>query len=1150
MPALAHAAADDPKPTAWTERVQPIEAVERLAMPPVDAQALKAEDDRHYAESGEKDLRYAASLKADLSPETAGTWERLDSGELLWRLRVYSKEARSLNFGFDQYAMTPNGRLFIYSADGKHVYRPFTAADNEEHGQLWTPPVFGEETVLEVTIPEAERSALKLHLQVVNHDYRGFGQPNMEKSGACNIDIVCPISTPFDNQERANGVISTGGSRFCSGSLLNNTANDAKPYFMTANHCGINAGNAASLVVFWNYYNSTCRPQGGGNSPPGNGNLTQFNTGSFFRAAFANSDFTLVELDDALAPAHNLYLAGWDRTPNPTQFLDVVGIHHPNTEEMRISFTTGLTVADRWGAEPIGSHVKVFWGTGLGVTEPGSSGSPIYTQQKRFVGQLHGGASVCGGADLTDLYGRFSESWVGGATNATRASNWLDPIATGQIQIDGRNACTFPAAPGTVTATATAPNTIQVTWTPVAGASGYNVLRAVGACPQTNYVPIATNFAGTTYNDTTVSGGITYSYVVQSIVSACPSLNSACTQATATGGCTIPPTFAGLTSATSGGTTACAINLAWSAATPGCTGTTVKYNVYRSTTPGTAPSLATLRQSCLTTTTFTDSMVNSGTRYYYVVRAEDSQTIGNGACNNGIQDANAVERNAVPGGPATTVVDDMENGAANWNTTGGNGTNVWTIVTTQSHSPTRSFFTQDIPIVSLQPLRKVAAVNFPSGGVLSWWHRVDTESTFDGYVVEYSLNGGTTWSDILAGQGSVPANPNRFTLNGYNSTLSTGFNNPLPGRRAWSGAILAFQEVRVDMADFAGQSVTLRFLSGTDSSVSVTGVWIDDVSITTATACNTVPNVAVAPEALAVDAAGNGIFEPNETVVMAPTWRNTGATAVAFIGTLDAHIGPPGATYTTPDAAASYASIAVGGTGSCGANCYSVGNATTARPLTHWDSNVVERLTLPTTTTIHTWKLHIGQSFSDVPTTSGFYRFVETILHKNVTGGCGTGIYCPSASTTREQMAVFVLVAREPAGFNPPACVAGSEVFSDVPASSPFCRWVEELARRGVVSGCGNGQYCAGNPAVRDQMSVFVLRTLAGTINPPACVAGSEMFADLPASSPFCRWVEELARRGVVTGCGGGNYCPGANVTREQMSVFLSVTFGLVLYGL
>jgi hypothetical protein len=143
-------------------------------------------------------------------------------------------------------------------------------------------------------------------------------------------------------------------------------------------------------------------------------------------------------------------------------------------------------------------------------------------------------------------------------------------------------------------------------------------------------------------------------------------------------------------------------------------------------------------------------------------------------------------------------------------------------------------------------------------------------------------------------------------------------------------------------------------------------------------------------------------------------------------------------------------------------------------------------------------------------------------------------------------MAVFVLVAKEGAGFNPPAC--GAPMFADVPASSAFCRWIEELARRQVVTGCGGGNYCPSAAVTREQMAVFVLRTLDPTLDPPACPTPS-MFPDVPASSAFCKWIEELARRQVVTGCGGGNYCPTAPVSREQMGVFLGVTFGLTLYG-
>ena len=146
-------------------------------------------------------------------------------------------------------------------------------------------------------------------------------------------------------------------------------------------------------------------------------------------------------------------------------------------------------------------------------------------------------------------------------------------------------------------------------------------------------------------------------------------------------------------------------------------------------------------------------------------------------------------------------------------------------------------------------------------------------------------------------------------------------------------------------------------------------------------------------------------------------------------------------------------------------------------------------------------------------------------------------------------MAVFVLAAKDPSPYVPPPCVAGSERFADVPASSPFCRWIEELANRGVVAGCGGGNYCPDAPLTRAPMAIFVLRTLDPTLNPPAC-APPNLYGDVPESSPFCRWIEELTRRGVVAGCGGGNYCPAASVTRDQMGVFLTVTFGLTLYGL
>jgi hypothetical protein len=217
-----------------------------------------------------------------------------------------------------------------------------------------------------------------------------------------------------------------------------------------------------------------------------------------------------------------------------------------------------------------------------------------------------------------------------------------------------------------------------------------------------------------------------------------------------------------------------------------------------------------------------------------------------------------------------------------------------------------------------------------------------------------------------------------------------------------------------------------------------------------------------------------------------------------------------------------------------------------ARPALHWDATVLETITPDTLGQEKRWVLHVGDSFADVSLSSPFYRFIETLLHRSVTGGCTPTNYCPTSGSTREQMAVFVLVAKEGAGYAPPAC--GSPMFADVPASSPFCKWIEELARRGIVSGCGGGNYCPGASVTREQMAVFVLRTLDPAMSPPACVPPN-IFDDVPETSPFCKWIEELARRGIVGGCGGGNYCPTAGVTRQEMGVFISATFSLTLYG-
>ena len=181
-------------------------------------------------------------------------------------------------------------------------------------------------------------------------------------------------------------------------------------------------------------------------------------------------------------------------------------------------------------------------------------------------------------------------------------------------------------------------------------------------------------------------------------------------------------------------------------------------------------------------------------------------------------------------------------------------------------------------------------------------------------------------------------------------------------------------------------------------------------------------------------------------------------------------------------------------------------------------------------------------TYLDVPFNYWSWKFIEALDNAGVKSGCAAGNYCPTSPMTRADMAVFLLKAKLGAGFTPPACT--TPMFSDVPCSSPYAPWVNELARRGVTAGCGGGLYCPNASVTRQEMSVFLLATLEGPgYAPPACLA--PRFLDVPCSSSFAPWINEIANRGITAGCGGGNFCPTAVVLRDQMAVFVTQTFQL-----
>ena len=187
-----------------------------------------------------------------------------------------------------------------------------------------------------------------------------------------------------------------------------------------------------------------------------------------------------------------------------------------------------------------------------------------------------------------------------------------------------------------------------------------------------------------------------------------------------------------------------------------------------------------------------------------------------------------------------------------------------------------------------------------------------------------------------------------------------------------------------------------------------------------------------------------------------------------------------------------------------------------ARPVAHWDATFDEALSAGPPA--KTWTMHVGESFLDVPTSQQFYAFIENIFHNGITGGCGGGNYCPVSSTTRAQMAAFLLKAKHGAAYVPPGCTG---IFADVPCPSLYGAWIEELAAEGITGGCGGGNYCPGNPVTRAQMSAFLLKAKYGaSFVPPVCTG---IFSDVPCPSPFADWIEELFAEAITGGCGAGD---------------------------
>ena len=418
-------------PVLSQERL-PVEFIPNMTVDSLDYVALDIEDiDREIAGLP---LRFAVPTFVSITPATYGLWEALDGNKLRWTYRVTCDNAVSMNLGFKRYNMPQSGSMIVMNETADFQIRPFTSQDNKDHGELWTPIIPSNQAIIEIVVDRADKKHVSRNIELtsINSGYRGFGEgDNRGSSESCNIDVVCPEGDLWWNEIPSVGMYTLNGWGTCSGAMINNTALDQKPYFLTANHCGVTSSSDASIVVYWNHQNTYCRTPGssdsGGN---GNGNYNQFTSGSTMRATRSYTDFTLTELSSIPNVAWGVTWSGWSRSSSTNGVG--AGIHHPELAEKRISFPDYSTAS--------GEMWSVNWSEGR--TAPGSAGSPLYDSNHRIVGQLCCGSSYCPN-DLNDYYGRsIGLSWSGSSSSSL--SSWLDPLGTNATYLDSLNPSAAP----------------------------------------------------------------------------------------------------------------------------------------------------------------------------------------------------------------------------------------------------------------------------------------------------------------------------------------------------------------------------------------------------------------------------------------------------------------------------------------------------------------------------------------------------------------------------------------------------------------------------------------------------------------------------------------------------------------------------------
>lgn len=378
-----------------------------------------------------KKLQFAEVVEMDISPETHGQWIRYGDKKI-WRQKIISPDAYSLNLTFSKFRLEKGVSLLVYNPSKTDILGALTYLNNKPDRTLAIRPIKGDTLIIEMQVPLQMNSYGELKISRLGHDFMNIydilKDGLFDRSGDCNVDVACSEDEKISTLKNSVCRIIFNNRELCTGTIVNNTIQNGKPYIMTANHCLSDEETAESAVFIFDYQSPFC------NGP--DGSVSKSISGSKLIATAKKIDFSLVELSENIPVNYNPYFAGWNATEDYNDLSETFSIHHPWGDVKKISVDDDPPISESYSSYYVDeSHWRIQdWEEG--TTERGSSGGGLFDANYRLIGDLTGGEADCY-TPVNDYYSKMSKAWDFYSDTSMQLEYWLDPLKTGAKKIDG-----------------------------------------------------------------------------------------------------------------------------------------------------------------------------------------------------------------------------------------------------------------------------------------------------------------------------------------------------------------------------------------------------------------------------------------------------------------------------------------------------------------------------------------------------------------------------------------------------------------------------------------------------------------------------------------------------------------------------------------